>query len=100
MEFFKKLDKLKFPVFVCSDEWDVLYRNTSCKKYTTSPRVNSKFDRFFFDKERTVFPGENGEITLVGCMIRDAYKTALCFEYKGYALVMFPSLLDFDLLFF
>ena len=99
MEFFKKLDKLKFPVFVCSDEWYVLYRNTSCKKYTTSPRVNSKFDRFFFDKERTAFPNKNGEITLVGCMIRDVYKTALCIEYRGYALIMFPSLLDFDLLF-
>ncbi len=99
MDFFTKLDKLNFPTIVCSDDWNIVYRNRACKKYTTSPRVNSKFDRCFLDKESTVFPEKNGAIDFVGCFIQDKYKTALCFEYKGYALVMFPLLLDFDLLF-
>ncbi len=99
MDCFANFDKLNVPIFICSKEWTVLFRNRVCKKYTTSPRTNSSFSRCFIDKVNTVFPKENGDLTLIGCIIHDVYKTSMCLEYKGYAVVMFPSIIEYDMLF-
>lgn len=99
MDLFNEFDKINIPMYVCSKEWIVIYRNRACKKYTNSPRVKGNFRKCFLDKENSIFPSENESAILIGCFIRDTYKTALCFEYRGYTVVMFPSLFDYDILF-
>ena len=99
MDFGKQLDKLNTPIYICDDNWQVIYRNKACKKYTTSPRTNSGFDRCFVDKASVLFPAKDGGFNFVLCKIKENYKTALCFEYSGFAVVMFPLMMEYEYLF-
>ncbi len=95
--FSKEFDKINIPIYICSPEWKVIYRNRACKKYTPSPRLNSNISRVFVDKSDIIFPKEN-EVKFVGCILNDGYKTALCFNYHWNAVLLFPVLLDYDIL--
>ena len=100
MEQFKYFDKINVPMYICTDEWIVLYRNKACKKWVTSPRVNSNLSKYFLGKEKTPAPQIYGGCVLNGGFIKDVYKTALCFRYKEYVVAAFPTLLDFDIIAF
>ena len=95
--FSKEFDKINIPIYICSPEWQVIYRNRACKKYTPCPRLNSNMARCFVDKWDNIFPKEK-EVRFVGCILNDGYKTALCFNYHGNAVLLFPVLLDYDIL--
>ena len=99
MDYFKKFDKVNIPIFVCDRDWMILSRNRACKKYSATPRASSRLDRCFIDKEHTNFPEENGGFEFIGCFLGEHYRTAMCFEYRSNAIVLFPTLFEFDLLF-
>ncbi len=99
MDNFSSFDKLNIPIYICDDEWKVIFRNRACKKYTNSPRLNGSLDKCFIDRSGTLFPEKNGEMFFISCFVSNTYKTALCFEYHEKAMVIFPTLLEFDLLF-
>ncbi|MBQ7968585.1 MAG: hypothetical protein IJ292_02055 [Clostridia bacterium] len=98
MEHFEQFDKINVPLYICTDKWIILYRNKACRKLSSSPRVNSNLCRYFLEKENTPVPAEDGGCLLVGSFIKDVYKTALCFRYKEYVIVAYPSLFDFDIM--
>lgn len=98
MEQFKCFDKINVPMYICTDEWIILYRNKACKKWVTSPRVNSNLSKYFLGKEKTPVPQIDGGCVLNGGFIKDVYKTALCFRYKEYVVAVFPSVFDFDIM--
>lgn len=97
MMFSKEFDKINIPIYICSPEWQVIYRNRACKKYTPYPRLNSNISRVFVDKGEDIFPKEK-EVRFVGCILNNGYKTALCFNHHGNAVLLFPVLLDYDIL--
>ena len=99
MSLFDAVEKMNVPVYVCSDGWKVVYRNRVSKKLMPSPRVNSDFSRIFFDKVNVSFPDDDGDAKLCGCMVKGVYKTAMLLGYRGYALIVFPTVFDFDILF-
>ncbi|MBQ6701496.1 MAG: hypothetical protein IJN17_00905 [Clostridia bacterium] len=99
MENFSKFDKINIPMYLCDADWTVVFRNLACKKYTPIPRINGNIAKCFIDKKGTRFPKTNGEAEFVSCILDDSYKTALMFEYKGYATLFFPLVFEFDLLF-
>lgn len=99
MENYGSFDKINIPIYICDKNWKIVFRNIACKKYTKTPRLNGTLLKCFIDKEGTVFPRENGEAVFISCILNEAYKTALCFEYHSKAIVLFPTLLEFDLLF-
>ena len=45
------------------------------------------------------FPTKECGFKFLLCKIREAYKTAICCEYSGYAVIMFPILLEYEFLF-
>ena len=99
MSKFEFLDKIKMPVYICNCEWQVIYRNTACKKYTTAPRVKGSMLKFFADGEKTFFPERNSGISFIACVLKNSYRIALAFEYESNAVLIFPALLEYDLLF-
>ncbi|MBQ4116999.1 MAG: hypothetical protein IJD37_06445 [Clostridia bacterium] len=99
MSDFCYLDEINMPIYICDSEWRVTYRNRACKRFTPSPRVNGQLSKRFIDKGLKLFPKKNGGIEFIMCMIGDSYKSALCFEYNSSAVVIFPTLLEYDLLF-
>ncbi len=99
MDNFNFLDKINMPIYVCDGEWRIVFRNRACKKYTRTPRVNGNLSSYFIDKKGTDFPKENGGIEFISCLLEENYRTALCFEYNSSAVVIFPSILEYDLLF-
>ena len=98
MEQFIHFDKINVPIYICTDDWIILYRNKACKKMSSSPRVNAKLSKYFLEKEKTPLPDIDGGCLLVGGFIKDVYKTALCFRYKEYAVAVYPTLFDFDVM--
>ena len=99
MNDFDFFNKINMPIYVCNEEWRVLFRNTASRRYTTSPRVNGNMTKCFVNGEDTVFPEKDGGISFVACRIGDSYKIAMLFEYKANAIIIFPMLLEYDLLF-
>lgn len=98
MKNFDIFNKLNIPMYVCDGSWNVVFRNKACKKFVSSPRLNGSLVKYLVDGDSAEFPKKNGDIGLIGCMFKEAYKTAICFEYDGYAVVLFPAILDFDVL--
>ena len=99
MSDFEYLDKINMPIYICDSEWRITFRNRACKRFTPSPRVKGQLSRCFVEKDLKLFPKKNGGIEFVMCMIGDSYKNALCFEYNSSVVVIFSSLLEYDLLF-
>lgn len=99
MSNFDFLNKINMPIYVCSNEWRIVFRNTACKKYTPAPRVNGDMTKSFVDGKKTVFPETNGGINFVACILGDRFRIAMTFEYKSNAVLIFPTLLEYDLLF-
>ena len=99
MDFGRQLDKINTPIYICENDWRIVYRNKACKKYTSAPRVNSSFDRCFLDKKSVVYPEKQGGFNLLYCKVNESFKTAISFEYSGYAVVMFPLMLEYEFLF-
>ncbi|MBR5322600.1 MAG: hypothetical protein IKU48_03550 [Clostridia bacterium] len=99
MSSFDFLNKINMPIFVCGNEWKVIFRNSFCKKYTTAPRVNGRLSKYFVDGKNTVFPEKKSGIDFVACMFGDRYRIAMVFEYKSNAVVILPTLLEYDFLF-
>ena len=99
MEKFDYFNKINTPMCICDREWTVIFRNTACKKYSRSPRINSSLKRRFIDGENVAFPDSGSDMFFLTCLINDTYKTAICFGYRGYAILSFPSLIEYDILF-
>ncbi len=99
MSNFEFLNKINMPIYVCSNEWRIIFRNTACKRYTTSPRVNGDMTKRFVNGKTTAFPEVNGGISFSACIIGDSYKIAMMFEYKSNAVLIFPTMLEYDLIF-
>ncbi len=99
MSNFDFLNKINMPIYVCDSEWQVVFRNASCMKYTPVPRVKGNMSKCFLDGKKTLFPSRNGGIEFVVCVLGEGYKVAMMFEYNSNAVVIFPTLLEYDLLF-
>ena len=98
MESFELFDRINVPMYICTDKWIILYRNKTCRKMSSSPRVNSNLSRCFLEKENTPLPERDGGCLLVGGFVKDAYKTAVCFRYREYVVVAYPCIFDFDVM--
>ncbi len=96
MDFCKKFDKMSTPMFVCSNDWTVKYKNKMCKKIIPLPRVDSKLDSRFVGSEKCEFPSDKKSILFPVFDFGSSYKVSICFNYKGYAVVLFPSLFEHD----
>ena len=99
MDDFSFLDKLNIPIYICEEQWRVVYRNHACRKYAKVPIVNGNLSKYFVYGDSAVFPRKPGEADFVCCKLGESYKTAVSLEFFGYAAVIFPTLFDFDLLF-
>ena len=99
MDNFSRFDKINIPMYICDKDWTVVFRNASCKKYTSSPRRGVCLKGRFVDGELTAFPEDKDGMFFVSLLIKDTYKTGICFGYRGYALILFPSIIEFDILF-
>ncbi len=89
-------DKLSTPLMVCSNDWKIVYKNRACKKILPVPKCRNYISKYFFGKGSNTFPLENGGIERIELNIKGSYKSALCFEYFGYAVILFPVLLDYE----
>lgn len=91
-------DKLNTPMYICSPELEVVYRNRAGKRLSPSPRLHSNAKRIFVNEAEAVVPGEN-EIKYICCRLNDSIKTALCFNYHGDMMLIFSAMFDYDLLY-
>ncbi len=96
MNFTSNFDKLSTPLMICSKEWKIVYKNRACKKHLPIPRCSSFINKYFLGDVSLVFPNEKSGITVVDFDIRGFYRSALCFEYRGYAVLLFSILLEYE----
>lgn len=96
---FSPLDQLNIPIYICEPDWRVVFRNRSCKRFTSSPRVGGDLRGCFMDGEGVVFPEDSEGLRFEACEFGDRYRTAICLSYRTYAILLFPVILDFDILF-
>ncbi len=96
MKLSNNFDKLSTPLMVCSSDWKIVYKNRSCKKYMPVPKCSYYISKYFLDGDSVVFPSKNGAVCRIAVDVKGSYKSAICFEYFGYAVILFSVLLDYD----
>ncbi len=96
MNYSNNFDKLSTPLMVCSSDWKIVYKNRACKKYLPVPRCSYYISKYFLAGDSVVFPSKNGEICRIAVDVKGSYKSAICFEYFGYAVILFSVLLDYE----
>lgn len=99
MDFCENYEKINLPMYICTPDWNIIYRNKACKRYTKTPRLHTDLSTCFVDGKNVKASTEDGDFVFVVCLINGCYKTALCFEYDANIVVLFPQIFDFDILF-
>lgn len=96
MDYSNNFDRLSTPMMVCSSDWKIVYKNRSCKKFLPVPKCGNYICKYFFDDFSVSFPVTDSGIERIELNIKGSYKSAICFEYFGYAIILFPIFLEYD----
>jgi hypothetical protein len=83
-------------MMVCSSDWKIVYKNRACKKNFPVPKCNNYISKYFLSNSTNPFPDADGKIERIELDIKGSYKSVLCFEYFGYAIILFPVLLEYE----
>ena len=96
MKLSNNFDKLSTPLMVCSSDWKIVYKNRACKNFLPVPRCSNYICKCFIDGNETLFPNKDQGVERLELEINGSFKSALCFEYFGYAIILFPVLLEYE----